>query len=133
MSSSRTLGKEYNEILAVDLPEGNLPNPSVSGELQASRLPRLPWLKIPRQIFTLQNILKHRTNHHFLSPIANGVPLAIILLLNNSSCRHRFYCLIVPQESAHHTTSLYYTNKLLHNRSKEIRDLTSVAKRFYLT
>ena len=32
----------------------------------------IPWLKIPRQILTLQNILKHRTNHNFLSLIANG-------------------------------------------------------------
>ena len=50
----------------VKIPEGNLPNPSVSGELPASRLPRLPWLKIPRQNLTLQTILKYHTNHDFL-------------------------------------------------------------------
>ena len=44
--------KKFYGILGVILPEGNLPNPSVSGELQASRLPRLPWLKIPRQNLT---------------------------------------------------------------------------------
>ena len=44
----------------------------VSGELQASRFPCTPWLKIPRQTLTLQNTLKHHTNHNFLSLIANG-------------------------------------------------------------
>jgi hypothetical protein len=39
----------------VDLSKDNFRNPSVSGELQASRLPRHPWLKIPRQILTSQN------------------------------------------------------------------------------
>ena len=51
------------------LSEGSLPNPSVSGELQASRS---PWLKIPRQNLTLQNTLKHHANHDSLPLIANG-------------------------------------------------------------
>ena len=61
--------KKYYGIYMIILTEGNLPNPSVSGELQASRS---PWLKIPRQIFTLQNTLKHHANHDSLPLIANG-------------------------------------------------------------
>ena len=33
---------------------------------------RILWLKIPRQNLTSQNILKHRTNHNFLSLFPNG-------------------------------------------------------------
>ena len=42
----------------------------VSGELQASRLPRLPWLKIPRQNIILQNTTK----------IYNFLPFSITFL-----------------------------------------------------
>ena len=63
--------KHYG-IYVVDLSNGNLPNPSVSGELRASRLPRLPWLKTPRQNLTSQTIIKRRANRNFLSFIANG-------------------------------------------------------------
>ena len=59
MYHRRTPGKEYNGILAVDLSEGNFRNPSLSGELQASRFPRLPWLKTPRQNLTSQTIKKN--------------------------------------------------------------------------
>ena len=70
--------KKFCGIYMVILSEGNFPNPSVSGELQASRLPRHPWLKIPRQILTSQTITKRRIYpifHHF-SP-KGTVPQAI--------------------------------------------------------
>ena len=37
--------KKFCGIYVVNLSEGNFPNPSVSGELPASRLPWPPWLK----------------------------------------------------------------------------------------
>ena len=78
MYHRRTPGKEYNGILAVIYPKATFATLSVSGELQASRLPRHPWLKIPRQILTSQTITKRRIYpifHHF-SP-KGTVPQAI--------------------------------------------------------
>ena len=57
--------KKFCGIYVVILSEGNFPNPSVSGELQASRLPRLPWLKIPRQFSLHKAILNSPRLSHF--------------------------------------------------------------------
>ena len=57
----------------------------VSGELQASRLPRLPWLKIPRQNLTSQTIIKRRVYPIFyhLSPMET-VPQAILSIIGSN-------------------------------------------------
>ena len=48
-----------------------------------------PVVKIPRQILTLQNILKLRTNHNFLSLIANGdSPQNYFVVKNPASNSH---------------------------------------------
>ena len=59
-------------IYVVNLSEGNFPNPSVSGELQASRFPCFRWLKNPasKSHFTKQN--KTAAIIQFLSLFSNG-------------------------------------------------------------
>ena len=69
---------------------------AVSGELQASRLPRHPWLKIPRQILTLQNKIKPPllSNFYHLSPMGT-VPQAIhhVILKRSDALRaQRILC-----------------------------------------
>ena len=67
----------------VELSKGNFRNPSVSGELQASRIPRLPWFKIPHQNLTSQTIIKRRIYpifYHF-SPMGT-VPSTYSYLAN---------------------------------------------------
>ena len=58
--------KSITEFIWLFYPKATFSTLSVSGELPASRLPRLPWLKIPRQNLTSQTILKYHTNHDFL-------------------------------------------------------------------
>ena len=88
--------KKFCGIYLVNLSEGNFPNPSVSGELQASRLPRLPWFKIPRQILTSQTIIKRRIYpifYHF-SPMGT-VPQVVLrpLRLCGRKQARRAYCI----------------------------------------
>ena len=54
--------QKYCGINVVNLSESNFRNPSVSGELQASRLPCFPWLKIPRQNLTSKNTINPRAH-----------------------------------------------------------------------
>ena len=63
--------KSITEFIWLFYPKATFPTLSASGELQASRLPRHPWFKIPRQNLTSKNILKCHTNRNVLSFIAN--------------------------------------------------------------
>ena len=53
------------EFLRLFYPKATFPTLSVSGELQASRFPYFPWLKIPRQNPTSQNILRTHSSPSF--------------------------------------------------------------------
>ena len=90
--------KSITEFMWLIYPKATFVTPSVSGELPASRLPRLPWLKIPRQTLTSQNILKHRANHHFLPLIANrNSPLYLLIKKSHTSLYNYTSLSVLPQ------------------------------------
>ena len=72
------------EFLWLSYPKATFVTPSVSGELPASRFPCFPCLKIPRQILTLQTMIKPPplSNFYHFSPMES--PLSVQMVLSSA-------------------------------------------------